>query len=63
MDAEQLRTLFVPFSSTFKEGTGLGMSLVFQFVQAMGWDIRVQSQLNQGTLVGLKIPLWGSRGQ
>ncbi|MBL0209651.1 MAG: PAS domain S-box protein [Holophagaceae bacterium] len=62
MDAEQLRTLFVPFSSTFKEGTGLGMSLVFQFVQAMGWDIRVQSQLNQGTLVSLKIPLWGSRG-
>ena len=63
MDAEQLRTLFVPFSSTFKEGTGLGMSLVFQFVQAMGWDIRVQSQLNQGTSVSLKIPLWDSPGQ
>jgi two-component system sensor histidine kinase PilS (NtrC family) len=61
MDVEQLRTLFVPFSSTFKEGTGLGMSLVFQFVQAMGWDIRVQSQPNSGTLVSLKIPLWGSR--
>ncbi len=58
MDAEQLRTLFVPFSSTFKEGTGLGMSLVFQFVQAMGWDIRVQSQPTFGTLVSLKIPLW-----
>ena len=63
MDVEQLRTLFVPFSSTFKEGTGLGMSLVFQFVQAMGWDIRVQSQPTFGTLVSLKIPLWGSRAQ
>lgn len=63
MDAEQLRTLFVPFSSTFKEGTGLGMSLVFQFVQAMGWDIRVQSQPTLGTLVSLKIPLWINRVQ
>ena len=61
MDVEQLRTLFVPFSSTFKEGTGLGMSLVFQFVQAMGWDIRVQSQPAFGTLVSLKIPLWGTQ--
>lgn len=63
MDAEQLRTLFVPFSSTFKEGTGLGLSLVFQFVQAMGWDIRVQSQPGLGTSVNLKIPLWGTRPQ
>ncbi len=62
MDAEQLRTLFVPFSSTFKEGTGLGMSIVFQFVQQMGWDIRVQSQPRFGTLVTLKVPLWGTRG-
>ncbi len=58
MDAEQLRTLFVPFSSTFREGTGLGMSLVFQFVQQMGWDIRVQSQPKFGTLVTLKVPIW-----
>jgi len=63
MDEEQLRTLFVPFSSTFKEGTGLGMSLVFQFVQAMGWDIRVQSQPTFGTVVSLKIPVWGNRAQ
>lgn len=61
MDAEQLRTLFVPFSTTFKEGTGLGMSLVFQFVQAMGWDIRVQSQPRSGTVVTLKIPLWTTK--
>ncbi len=61
MEAEQLRTLFVPFSSTFKEGTGLGMSIVFQFVQQMGWDIRVQSQAHFGTLVTVRIPLWGLR--
>lgn len=60
MDAEQLRTLFVPFSSTFREGTGLGMSLVFQFVQAMGWDIRVQSRPGAGTLASLKIPIWNA---
>ena len=61
MDPEQLRTLFVPFSSTFKEGTGLGMSLVFQFAQALGWDIRVQSQQGSGTVVTLKIPLWSPK--
>ena len=44
MTPEQLHTVFLPFSSSFREGTGLGMSLVFQFVQRMGWDIRIVSQ-------------------
>jgi signal transduction histidine kinase len=33
------------------------MSLVFQFVQQMGWDIEVTSAPGQGTTVSLLIPL------
>lgn len=57
MAPEQLRNVFLPFSSSFREGTGLGMSLVFQFVQRMGWDIRIDSQEGSGTLVHLTLPL------
>jgi two-component system sensor histidine kinase PilS (NtrC family) len=57
MNDEQIRAIFMPFSSSFPEGTGLGMSLVFQFVQRMGWDIQVKSALGEGTTVQLTIPL------
>lgn len=57
MDGEQLRTAFLPFSSGFQEGTGLGLSLVYQFVQRMGWDIRLTSLPGQGTTVHLRIPI------
>jgi two-component system sensor histidine kinase PilS (NtrC family) len=57
MDAEQMATLFVPFSTGFHEGTGLGMSLVYQFVQQMGWDIQVESLEGEGTVVTLLVPL------
>jgi signal transduction histidine kinase len=52
-----MATLFVPFSSGFHEGTGLGMSLVYQFVQQMGWDIQVESLEGEGTVVTLLVPL------
>jgi two-component system sensor histidine kinase PilS (NtrC family) len=57
MSEERRRALFVPFASGFEEGTGLGMSLVFQFVQQMGWSIQVESTLGQGTSVALTVPL------
>jgi len=60
MTGERLRMIFIPFSSGFEEGTGLGMSLVFQFVQKMGWDIQVQSAPGAGTRVGLIIPVQGA---
>lgn len=57
MRAEQLERLFVPFSSDFTEGTGLGMSLVFQFIQQMHWDIHVKSDEGIGTRIHLRIPI------
>lgn len=56
MSPEQLQNVFVPFSSSFREGTGLGMSLVFQFIQRMGWDIRIESRERVGTTVHLLVP-------
>jgi len=56
MSEERRKQIFIPFSSGFEEGTGLGMSLVFQFVQQMGWDIQVSSSLGAGTTVTLYIP-------
>jgi two-component system sensor histidine kinase PilS (NtrC family) len=57
MTEERRRALFIPFSSGFEEGTGLGMSLVFQFTQQMGWGISVESAVGKGTTVRLEIPL------
>ncbi len=57
MTAERRRTIFIPFSSGFEEGTGLGMSLVFQFAQQMEWTLQVESEVGAGTTVTLKIPL------
>ncbi|HTL98013.1 MAG TPA: HAMP domain-containing sensor histidine kinase, partial [Holophagaceae bacterium] len=57
MDAERLRTLYVPFASGFEEGTGLGLSLVYQFTQSMGWEIQVESALGKGTRVRLSLPV------
>nr|WP_320133940.1 ATP-binding protein [uncultured Holophaga sp.] len=54
--ADRLRTLFVPFSGGFEEGTGLGLSLVYQFVQAMGWSVQVESSPGQGASFRLGIP-------
>ena len=51
MDRAQVRDIFTPFRSGFAEGTGIGMSLVFQFAQRMGWEIQVKSEINVGTAI------------
>jgi two-component system sensor histidine kinase PilS (NtrC family) len=56
MTAEQLDRLFVPFAGSFEEGSGLGMSLVYKFTEAMGWRIKVESAPGQGTRVEILLP-------
>ena len=51
MTEEQLDRLFVPFAGSFEEGSGLGMSLVYKFIEAMGWQIQVESAPGKGTNV------------
>lgn len=57
MGSDRMKSIFVPFASGFQEGTGLGMSLVFQFVQRMGWDITPESEPGRGTRMRVRMPV------
>ena len=59
---EELSKLFEAFSQTesgkeSQEGTGLGLVISRQFVQLMGGDIAVKSELNQGTTFDFSIQI------
>jgi two-component system sensor histidine kinase PilS (NtrC family) len=56
MSEEQLARLFVPFAGTFEEGSGLGMSLVYKFIEAMNWQLEVESAPGKGTRVQIFLP-------
>ena len=62
MTPEQVQKLFQPYQQAHAEvsqrygGTGLGLSLVRTFAQLLGGQVRVESQINQGTLFTLRIP-------
>ncbi|AFZ23098.1 signal transduction histidine kinase [Cylindrospermum stagnale PCC 7417] len=58
--AEELDRLFQPFVQTAsgfqsKEGTGLGLTLSRQFVQLMGGDISLSSEVNRGSTFDFEI--------
>lgn len=59
---EDLDTLFEPFVQTAvgrqsQQGTGLGLPISRQFVQLMGGDIQVSSQVDVGTQFTFDLPL------
>jgi two-component system sporulation sensor kinase B len=51
LEEEQLKRLFVPFNSSFKNGTGLGLPIVYQIVRAHNGAIAVRSKKGLGTTV------------
>jgi len=55
--AEQLATVFEPFISTKQEGTGLGLAVSRQIVAAHGGEISIDSELEAGTTVSIRLPL------
>jgi signal transduction histidine kinase len=60
IDPEQLRSVFDPFMSTKREGTGLGLSVARQIVLAHGGTISIDSAVEAGTTVSIQLPLEGA---
>jgi PAS domain S-box-containing protein len=65
MAPEVLEQAFEPFFTTkeFGAGTGLGLSMVYGFVQQSGGHVRIRSQLGVGTSVELYLPRYVAKGQ
>lgn len=55
MSAETLSKIKEPFFTTKPRGTGLGVPLSIEIVEAHGWEIEYSSKMGEGTLVGIII--------
>lgn len=55
MDEEELKKLFVPFNSSFAKGTGLGLPIVYQIVNAHNGTISVKSRRGMGSVFAIDI--------
>jgi signal transduction histidine kinase len=56
MPVEQLPQIFEPLYTTKPGGTGLGLYIVQQIVEAHGGQVTVESQVGQGTTFTLTLP-------
>jgi len=56
MDEETLKKINEPFFTTKNNGTGLGVPLLIEIIEAHGWTIRYNSELGNGTTVTINIP-------
>ena len=56
MEKEVLERIFDPFFTTKNKGTGLGMSIVYQIVQAHKGKIDVYSRMGEGTVFLVTLP-------
>jgi two-component system, NtrC family, sensor histidine kinase PilS len=55
MDDDELKKLFVPFYSLFKNGTGLGLPIVYQIVNAHNGTMTVKSRKGAGSVFVIDI--------
>jgi two-component system, NtrC family, sensor histidine kinase PilS len=55
MDEDELKKLFVPFHSSFTKGTGLGLPIVYQIVNAHNGTISVKSRRGLGSVFAIDI--------
>ncbi len=53
---ENLKKIFVPFFTTKKEGTGMGLAITQRDIVAYGGNIEVKSKLGSGTTFILYFP-------
>jgi signal transduction histidine kinase len=53
---ENLQKVFTPFFTTHEMGTGLGLSVVHNLIEAHGGEITVQSEEGHGTVFSVYLP-------
>lgn len=56
MSHEQLGRIFDPFYTTKRDGTGLGLSVSQSLLSQTGGEIKVRSQLGEGTVFTIYLP-------
>jgi Histidine kinase-, DNA gyrase B-, and HSP90-like ATPase len=58
MEATVIERAFDPFFTTkpLGEGTGLGLSMVYGFARQSGGQVRIYSELGEGTTMGIYLP-------
>jgi signal transduction histidine kinase len=56
MDKDALENIFIPFYTRKQSGTGLGMSITKNIIEAHGGTIQVRSGTGQGTQVTIGLP-------
>ena len=58
MSAEVIARAFDPFFTTkpIGQGSGLGLSMIYGFVQQSGGHVRLRSEVGQGTTVAIYLP-------
>jgi len=56
---ENIGKIFDPFFTTKETGTGLGLSTSYKIIKEHRGDISVESELNKGTKITIKLPLGG----
>ena len=59
MDKKTVKKMFDPFFTAGKinKGTGLGLSLVYDIISDLNGDITVSSEVNEGTVIEILIPV------
>ena len=57
MPLEQLEQGITPFATTKKEGLGLGLVICQRLIQSQGGDIRIENNLSDDGLNGLRVTL------
>ncbi|WP_244370159.1 sensor histidine kinase [Pseudoalteromonas xiamenensis] len=59
MDETTLTKIFEPFYTTkdVGKGTGMGMAIVYGFIEEHNGTIHVESKLGQGTSITVSLPI------